>query len=235
MFCNSCGKEIPDNSDFCRHCGKGQNDESPEKPKAPRRSRGPVPRSRYAKPGYRPSQQVHVHINQPESVWFAVLTLILWIFIPPVGFILNIVGLFTGPRRGCFLVMLFPLMILFAIIFIAIAVPSLMSAIETGSQTSALGSLMAINSANAFHKSKYNKYAGDLQTLGNLKLLDEAVSSGTKDNYRFIYKGGASAWECYAIPTNKGTSFWINKNGEMFRNSRGDSHGAPDGDLWERM
>ncbi|MHC4778010.1 MAG: hypothetical protein ACYTFG_05460 [Planctomycetota bacterium] len=39
---------------------------------------------------------------EEESAAFAVVTLIAWFFFPPIGLIMNIVGLVTGPKQGCF-------------------------------------------------------------------------------------------------------------------------------------
>jgi len=41
-----------------------------------------------------------------ESTAFAAITLAFWLLAAPVGFVLNLVGIFTGPKRGCFLAML---------------------------------------------------------------------------------------------------------------------------------
>ena len=44
-------------------------------------------------------------VKREESVAFAVVTLLFYIFVYPVGLLLNLVGLLTGPRRGCFVTM----------------------------------------------------------------------------------------------------------------------------------
>lgn len=49
-----------------------------------------------------------VNVPKNESVAFAVITLILFLFSPlgfvsyPFALILTIIGLFTGPKKGCF-------------------------------------------------------------------------------------------------------------------------------------
>jgi len=50
------------------------------------------------------------------SVTFAVVTLLFYVFVYPVGLILNIVGLLAGPRRGCFFSLLFFFLLLPAIV-----------------------------------------------------------------------------------------------------------------------
>jgi hypothetical protein len=56
-------------------------------------------------------QHYHNYTPQP-SVAFAVVTAVLWFLIPPIGLLLNLIGLFTGPRRGCFLIMFLVFVIL---------------------------------------------------------------------------------------------------------------------------
>jgi hypothetical protein len=98
MKCPYCEGEISDTVAKCRHCG-----EWVKQPTAAPSSR-PV---QYAPASYASAEQ-NVFVNAPceESVAFAVVTLLFWIFLAPVGLILNLVGLLTGPRRGCFLSML---------------------------------------------------------------------------------------------------------------------------------
>lgn len=47
----------------------------------------------------------HIVRVRDETVTFAVITLLLYIFLYPVGLLLNVVGLMTGPKRGCFVQM----------------------------------------------------------------------------------------------------------------------------------
>lgn len=62
-----------------------------------------------------------VNVTMPESNTFAVVTLIFYLFIYPIGFLLNLVGLLTGPRRGCFLsLLLFFVVLPVALILIAL-------------------------------------------------------------------------------------------------------------------
>lgn len=75
-------------------------------------------------------QPRQVIVNVPESPMFAVVTLLCYIFVYPVGLILNVVGLFTGPKRGCFVAMLLvffvlPLIILVLLLAAGIAIPAI--------------------------------------------------------------------------------------------------------------
>jgi len=51
-------------------------------------------------------QTTTITVKQQESVVFAVITLLFYIFVYPVGALLNLIGLITGPNRGCFVSML---------------------------------------------------------------------------------------------------------------------------------
>jgi hypothetical protein len=74
-------------------------------------------------------QYVNVSVNHPESPLFAVITMILYLLSPLGGitgiiaFFLNIVGLITGPKKGCFVQLLVFFVILpLVIIVILLAV-----------------------------------------------------------------------------------------------------------------
>lgn len=68
----------------------------------------------------RPSEHV-VHVRD-ETVVFAVITLLFYLFIYPVGFLLNLVGLMTGPKRGCFVQMFVVFVVLPIILIVILAV-----------------------------------------------------------------------------------------------------------------
>ena len=72
-------------------------------------------------PGPNGAPYVNVNVpRQPESVAFAVVTLLFWIFLAPIGFLLNIVGLFTGPKRGCFVSMLMLFVVLPIVVLVVL-------------------------------------------------------------------------------------------------------------------
>jgi hypothetical protein len=116
ICCPSCDTWRSDGGRVCRQCGQSY----------PVRNMGSVPTAAApSEPAYRPvvPQQLPTSVpptaNQPtainvynqtpqppESKTFAIVTCVLWFFLPPVAFILNIIGLITGPRRGCFVSML---------------------------------------------------------------------------------------------------------------------------------
>lgn len=63
-------------------------------------------------------------VKREESVAFAVVTLLFYVFVYPVGLLLNLVGLLTGPRRGCFVAM--------ALLFIFLPLGLMVMIIATG-------------------------------------------------------------------------------------------------------
>ena len=95
--CPYCGGEIQENVQKCRHCGEWLKG--------------------------RPSQPYHVTVNNPparEDMTLTILTLVFYIFMWPVGFVLNLVGLLAGPKRGChfwMMVVFLLLPILAAVVF----------------------------------------------------------------------------------------------------------------------
>ncbi len=59
-----------------------------------------------------------VIIQNEGSILFPLITLAFYFLFFPVGLVLNLVGLFTGPHRGCFLAMLIFLVIPGVILFL---------------------------------------------------------------------------------------------------------------------
>lgn len=83
MFCRHCGNEIPDNSCFCQFCG-GRITEA-------------------ANAQTREVREIIVKGSEDNSLLFPILTMLGYIFLYPAGLVANIVGLFVGQRKGCFL------------------------------------------------------------------------------------------------------------------------------------
>lgn len=93
VYCRACGATIHSSAKACPVCGTHQE-------------AAPSPRT------------VRVKVESVETVTFAVVTLIFLLLLFPVGFILNLVGLVTGPKRGCFLAMLLAVSIPGLLIFL---------------------------------------------------------------------------------------------------------------------
>lgn len=92
MQCPFCEGEIGDAARKCRHCGEWV---------------GFATEAQTAKSS---AQPVAKHSSAPAvegkgSVLFAVITFIFYVLFYPLGVLLNLIGLFTGPKKGCFVSM----------------------------------------------------------------------------------------------------------------------------------
>ena len=127
FFCPYCEAEISENAMKCKYCGEWVQEQP-----APVVAPTPTPRAEreyaatpYANQTQISNQSVSVNVNAGESSTFAVITLVCYLFIYPLGFLLNLVGVLTGPRRGCFLSLLIffvgiPAIVVFGIIGLSI-------------------------------------------------------------------------------------------------------------------
>ena len=102
--CRSCGEWVQ-----CPHCGNARQAAGPMCQWCGQAFAGPtgVPVSdpRPAPPAPATAIPAAAYMNRRGSPAFAIVTLVLLFFVFPVGLLLTIIGLFTGPRRGCFLAM----------------------------------------------------------------------------------------------------------------------------------
>jgi type IV pilus assembly protein PilA len=118
---------------------------------------------------------------------------------------------------------LIELLIVVAIILViaAIAIPSLLRAKMSANESSAVGTLHAINIASQTYASTYSTgFPGSLGNLGPAvtasssaaDLLDEVVTSGAKSGYSFVYTAGTpvggviNTYTITADPISRGTS-----------------------------
>ena len=126
---------------------------------------------------------------------------------------------------------LIELMIVIAIIAIiaAIAIPNLIEARKSGNESSAIGSLKAVTTAQAMFQQQDKdgqsgqNYASDLATLGATScgsLIDTTLAAGSKTGYGFSMACGTNAsaeglWCMEAHPNSPGTTgdryFWTNQ------------------------
>ena len=107
MYCRNCGNEISDNAFVCPKCGVKVKDD-PVFVTAPNSNGAGSGASASSS-----SSSVSVSIDGSGSgsasdskLVFPIATLLCYIFLYPIGFILNIVGLFSGEKKGCFWSML---------------------------------------------------------------------------------------------------------------------------------
>jgi type IV pilus assembly protein PilA len=131
-------------------------------------------------------------------------------------------GVFSGNRCGCITwkeeeemktrksgFTLVELMIVLAIIAIvaAFAIPNLMKSRMSANETSAIGSLRTMMSAEATYMNRYGVY-GDLSQLSAEDLIDSSLATGKKSGYLFgqIATGFDYSYAFCAAPVEDGKS-----------------------------
>ncbi|MDF1666169.1 MAG: type II secretion system protein [Planctomycetota bacterium] len=72
----------------------------------------------------------------------------------------------------------------------AMIVPTLLRKRQNGNEASAVGSLRAINKAEAAYFDAKNGEYADLKTLAAAGYLDEVIGTGSKDGYKFKVRVG---------------------------------------------
>ena len=124
---------------------------------------------------------------------------------------------------------LIELMIVIAIIAIiaAIAIPNLIEARKSGNESSAIGSLRTISTAQTLFReadkdgNESLDYAASLEILWKYNLIDPVLGAGTKQGYIFSIRRNQEIpefqWNCTAAPQAPGSSgtryFYVNETG----------------------
>jgi len=139
-------------------------------------------------------------------------------------------------RKGFTLV---ELMIVLAIIAIvaAFAIPNLMKSRMSANETSAVGTLRALMSAEATYMNRYNVY-GTLTQLRAEGMIDNSVATGKKSGYFIgaIDTGSSYAYCFGCVPVDDGRSgakeYVTNQTGTIYEASLDSSSLKPtDGDI----
>ena len=134
---------------------------------------------------------------------------------------------------------LIELMIVIAIIAIiaAIAIPNLIEARKGSNESSAIGTLRTIGSAqHIFQANDKDKngafdYATSLSALASANLIDQVLATGTKSGYLFrIGTADAFFWEATADPQVPGKSgdryFYVDESGAIRFSTSGTANSA---------
>jgi type IV pilus assembly protein PilA len=126
----------------------------------------------------------------------------------------------ASDQKGFSLIELLVVVVIIMVIA-AIAIPSLIHAKQRGNETSAVGSLHAINTACANYAQTYGTgFPAQLVNLGpapvadanRADLLDAVLVGGTKSGYTFTYTAGTpnggiiDTYQVVAEPSSRGTS-----------------------------
>ena len=151
MFCRNCGNEVSDNAYVCPKCGAKIKEEVGVMPQHYCNGGGGGGGGGGAAASSSASSNANsttVVIGKDESdsgLLFPIISMLLYIFIYPIGLILNIIGLFSGKRKGCFVslfIVFFVIPAIAAAIFFAAAAAAADSIAEEAqqAQTSAAAS-----------------------------------------------------------------------------------------------
>ena len=121
----------------------------------------------------------------------------------------------TGQRRtivkrsGFTLVELMFVVSVIAIIM-AMAIPALVRARMGANEGSAVSSIKAIITANQNYETRFDSYAGNLDDLGSLGMIDEVLASADalpgKSGYLVTYSSTQTTFQINADPVNPGSS-----------------------------
>lgn len=158
MRCDKCDADNPADSRFCSECGAQFDDGW---------KRAALNEER--------TEAAYVEREEKGSLLFPILTLVFWIVFWPAGLVMNIIGLVTGPRKGCFLAMIIVFVVLFVLAIIAaIAIPNLINALEKSEQSQVRSMLKNISVAQQMYHVENGTYT-DLPTLVNKNYLDPGL------------------------------------------------------------
>jgi prepilin-type N-terminal cleavage/methylation domain-containing protein len=131
------------------------------------------------------------------------------------------------------------LMIVLAVIAIvaAFAIPNLMKSRMSANETSAVGSLRALMSAEATYMNRYNVY-GTISQLNAEGLIDNSLASGQKSGYRIGQIDTSSDYAyCFAaLPVDDGRSgskeFCVTQQGTIYEANVDSTSMSAEGNTW---
>lgn len=134
MYCSNCGNEISDKAFVCPKCGAKIGASGYQAPV----SGGTGGSAAGASSSSASSSTVVIEKQSgDEGLLLPILSLLTYIFIYPIGFILNIVGLISGKNKGCFLslfIVFFVIPLICLILFVIVMV-CVGAAVDAGAAT----------------------------------------------------------------------------------------------------
>ena len=116
------------------------------------------------------------------------------------------------------------LMIVLALIgiLVALVVPRMLESRASANETSAIGSLKTLGTAEAQFREadsdqdKIQDYAANLMELSTYSMIDNVLAGGVKSGYRFGLSGSTYDWRATAVPVNPNEghrSFYMDTSG----------------------
>jgi type IV pilus assembly protein PilA len=208
MFCNHCGREVPDNSPFCNNCGANLATATPA-----------VPYPVVPPPG--PTETVPTSGKATASLICGILGLTIFSILTAIPAIIfghmsrkeiresggrlkgdgmALAGMIMGYIATGLVVLIVPILII-----AAIAIPNLLRSRMAANEASALGSVRTISVSNVTYSATYERgFAPSLLALGGSGeecknpsaerscLIDDVLASGTKSGYNFAYEAADS-------------------------------------------
>ncbi len=224
MFCPTCGTENPDGAGFCNRCGRSLHPEAA----APRQTSAATPAPpAYAGPKKNSGKAIASVILGALAIPFAILLIpgILAVVFGNMGLseIKRSAGrvqrkgmAIAGLVMGSLSVIAFPILII-----AAIAIPSLFRSRISANESSAVGSVRTINTAQITYAATYPK-VGFTCSLAELNgtgptysdksagLIDSVLASGQKSGYRITLSNCSGnpveTYQVTAEPVTRGQS-----------------------------
>jgi len=115
----------------------------------------------------------------------------------------------------------------------SIAIPGLAQARVSANETSAIGTLKTIGVSNFQYRTRFGRFAADINDLWSSGYLDPGIAAPFKAGYNFNYVGTASTrFEATAAPTDPGASgnrhFFVDQSGLLRQSYAGPATVADD-------